>query len=754
MPSLAATATAAPPDEIHELDVAPSSADLSLEQADPGAPAEPRSWNGRIVAGRYKIERLIARGGMAVVHQAIELGLERRVALKVLAPPPEDDSENFRERFRLEARTLAAMNHPNIVTCYDFGELRDGSCYLAMELVSGPRLTDLTQAGPMNPLRTVRLMLQVCAALYYAHKQGVIHRDLKTSNLLITEDAEGTEVVKVVDFGLVKVQEFDQSLTRDGVVVGSPHCMSPEQIRGNQEVDCRTDIYALGVILFRCLTGIFPFHGANATATMIAHLEEPIPAFFRAAPGVVVAPELEFVVRRCLAKAPEERYPDVRSLAADLRSCIGDKPVNTLSIPANTRPGRPPSPARAPSGQLIDDCGPTLTPGPSILSVQAQVETPSQIQHANWWRRLMAYLQGRGGLPGTDESTMPTGQWPRGPTPVVVEPGSSAVARPIARPVEDDAPPTGIPFDTLPPWEGAEPLVDSDLGPTRTRLVDRLYVLREDAPSRNDWRFLDRVIQSCVSPKLDFPLFPDGALRLDRLLRSGDPPRAKVVEVIRQEPGLVQRVWREGRSVAAGGHGATSLDEAIIRIGQRRLWEIGMAASMNSAVFRVRQYQSKADQLRAVSIVAAEVSHVFHRNGDVYLPAMLHALGKLVVYRCGVGRGKDDTASPDFVSYVADRLYPSIGVLVAEAWELGPAVAAGIGFAPAPATAPPEFKDVARATRASSIAAHEAWAARQGRTYEGYGALRALGYPTDVAQRALRDADAAWGRVPDLPARS
>lgn len=279
---------------------------------------------GPVIAGRYRVERLIARGGMAAVFLAEQIALRRRVALKILHPPPDpEETGNYAKRFQLEAETLATLDHPNIVTLYDYGGAEDGRFYLAMEHIDGPRYTDLLANGVLETDRAIRLLLQVCAALRYAHKRGVIHRDLKPSNLLIRTDAEGQEQVKVVDFGLVKVTEIDQSLTREGLVLGSPHCMAPEQVRGSHDIDHRADIYAIGILLFRSLTGTYPFHGATSTATMVAHLNEPIPTFASAAPDVRVPARLEEVTRRCLAKRPQDRYADVKALMEDLAACIG-----------------------------------------------------------------------------------------------------------------------------------------------------------------------------------------------------------------------------------------------------------------------------------------------------------------------------------------------------------------------------------------------------------------------------------------------
>ncbi len=278
--------------------------------------------SGTVIAGRYAVERLIARGGMASVYLASQVGLDRAVAIKVLSPPPDADQEaSFEERFRLEASTLAALDHRNIVTVHDFGETSDGQYFIAMEFVDGPRLSDLLRGGPLDPDRAVRLMLQVCAALRYAHRKGVVHRDIKPSNLLIRKDDNGEDEIKVVDFGLVKLAEHEQTLTRAGLILGSPHCMAPEQIRG-LDVDHRADIYAVGVVLYRCLVGKYPFHGENSTATMIAHLNDPVPTFAQHASNRSYPPDLEDIVLRCLGKKPDERFDSTQSLMEELAACL------------------------------------------------------------------------------------------------------------------------------------------------------------------------------------------------------------------------------------------------------------------------------------------------------------------------------------------------------------------------------------------------------------------------------------------------
>ncbi|MCB9682043.1 MAG: serine/threonine protein kinase [Alphaproteobacteria bacterium] len=277
---------------------------------------------GRLVADRYAVRYTIARGGMGEVVLAQHVDLERFVALKILAPPRHSGSLDFEDRFRREARTLASFDHPHIVTLYDFGVLDDGRAFLAMEYIDGPRLTDLLRDGPMHPLRVGTLICQVGRALRYAHKRGVIHRDLKPSNILVRKTDNGEPHVKLVDFGIAKVERDPEHDTGHGVLLGSPHYMAPEQIDGIG-VDPRTDVYAVGVLMFRMLTGTYPFHGPTTMSVLMAHLDAPVPAFADAAPHVQVPADVEAVVRRCLAKRQDDRYANMDAMMADLAGAVG-----------------------------------------------------------------------------------------------------------------------------------------------------------------------------------------------------------------------------------------------------------------------------------------------------------------------------------------------------------------------------------------------------------------------------------------------
>jgi YVTN family beta-propeller protein len=268
---------------------------------------------GSELAG-YRIEALVGRGGMGVVFRAYDLALERPVALKILAPELAED-ERFRERFLRESRLAASIDHPNIVPVYDAGEVA-GELYIAMRYVEGSELKQLLAAGPQPKEQAVAIAGQIAAALDAAHARGLVHRDVKPSNALVTADGH----VYLADFGLTR-RLSDQADGFDaGLSLGTPAYVAPEQIEG-KEVDGRADQYSLGCLLHECLTGAPPFPRPSEAAVLYAHLEEPPPA----------SPGLESVMARALAKTPGDRYPTCSELVTDARSALG------IASPARNR---------------------------------------------------------------------------------------------------------------------------------------------------------------------------------------------------------------------------------------------------------------------------------------------------------------------------------------------------------------------------------------------------------------------------------
>ncbi len=304
------------------------------------AEALPGVHTERVLAGRYRLRRLIAKGGMAEVWEAEDDILGRRVAVKILHPHLAAD-ESFRERFRREAIAAARLAHPNVVATYDTGT-DEGITFIVMELVDGKTLRQiLNESGPMPPGRVVHIGAQVADALHYAHKAGVVHRDVKPANLLICPDGR----VKVADFGIAKAVEDAEpdrpspsdALTSTGSIVGTAQYLSPEQVDG-RTVDGRTDVYALGVVLYEMLCGRPPFSGDTDMAVALKHVTSTPLAPRQVRGGIPRA--LEEVVLRAMAKAPEARYQSAADLQTALLSVdLGADEATNVVAPTGYVPG-------------------------------------------------------------------------------------------------------------------------------------------------------------------------------------------------------------------------------------------------------------------------------------------------------------------------------------------------------------------------------------------------------------------------------
>ena len=259
--------------------------------------------------GGYRLESLLGRGGMGVVYRAHDLALDRDVALKLLAPHIADDVA-FRERFLTESRLAASLEHPNVIPIHDAGEI-EGQLYIAMRLVEGSDLKVVLRDGPLEPARAVRVLEQIAGALDAAHARGLVHRDVKPSNVLL----DGREHVYLADFGLSRHFGDGAGSLGPAKSLGTADYVAPEQIRG-EEVDGRADVYALGCLLYESLAGEPPFRRDSDAATLFAQLEEPPPTL----------PGLEEVLPRALAKEPAERYGTCGELIDDVRDTLGIEP--------------------------------------------------------------------------------------------------------------------------------------------------------------------------------------------------------------------------------------------------------------------------------------------------------------------------------------------------------------------------------------------------------------------------------------------
>jgi serine/threonine-protein kinase len=343
---------------------------------------------GRLVAGKYRVQRLIARGGMGRIYQAEQEPLGRVVALKVLDSRyvQSDQDPEFQKRFLLEASTCARLTHPNSVKVYDYGrleDLADETYFMVMEYIDGRTLRQaLADYGYFPSGRALRITREIARALREAHRQGIVHRDLKPSNVMLVPSDEG-ESVKVLDFGIVKIIRDDAGdLTVGGRFLGSPRYMSPEVIR-HASVDPRSDVYSLGVLLYEMLCGLPPFSAERGVQTMMMHLNDPVPAL-RARAGVDVPPTVEAIARRCLEKDPGARFPAVDDLIGAIDAAIRDLGLDTLPGPRPARPAGtlpPGGESSFPSGSSSFPASPSITGGTPMFW-QTQPPPPSAVPSA------------------------------------------------------------------------------------------------------------------------------------------------------------------------------------------------------------------------------------------------------------------------------------------------------------------------------------------------------------------------------------
>ncbi len=301
---------------------------------DPGGPADPLI--GVTVGGKYHVHQLLGRGGMGDVYKATHLTLDRPVVLKLLKKHFQSD-QSLVQRFHREARAASRLNHPNSITIIDFGQTEDGTLFMAMEYLAGRTLEQvIAEEHPLAEYRVVHIGAQILAALSEAHALGIIHRDLKPANVMIESRLDVSDFTKVLDFGIAKLNEPGTpgtGTTQVGMVCGTPGYMSPEQVRG-EKLDARSDLYAVGVIIYEMITGLLPFDSLTPMGLVTKHLvEDPTPISVRN-PRVSVSIRLETLIMRALARNREERFPSAGEMRAALLSCA----------PTSEMPGSAPAP--------------------------------------------------------------------------------------------------------------------------------------------------------------------------------------------------------------------------------------------------------------------------------------------------------------------------------------------------------------------------------------------------------------------------
>lgn len=273
---------------------------------------------GRLVAGKLAVYGVLGLGGFGAVYRAIQEPVGREVALKVVHARHADDPE-LRARFFREARLVARLQDPAVVTLHDYGEEPGLGLYMVFELVRGTTLHALMRSGPQPAERVVDLMLQLLRALHEAHSQGMVHRDLKPANVMVVTTPTGEEAVRLLDFGIAKVvskEDQEKSLeTQRGLVMGTPRYLSPEQARASEDIDLRSDLYSLSVIAYTMLAGTNPFRRESVIETIMAHCTTPPPPLD---PALGVSPALEAALLTGLEKDPADRYDSAETMAAAL----------------------------------------------------------------------------------------------------------------------------------------------------------------------------------------------------------------------------------------------------------------------------------------------------------------------------------------------------------------------------------------------------------------------------------------------------
>jgi serine/threonine protein kinase len=380
---------------------------------------------GQVIAGKYQVQGVLGEGGMGVVVSAWHLGLEQRVAIKLLLSHMRQSDSSALERFQREARAAARIQSEHVCRVLDTGHLEDGTPFLVMEYLEGADLSDeLVRRGRFDVLDAVRYVREACLALMQAHQAGVIHRDLKPANLYLVQRTDGTRLVKVLDFGVSKSISStgtpNLTLTKTSAMVGSPIYMSPEQLNSSKDVDGRTDIWALGVILYELMAGRTPFYGESIAQLVNAVLNtEPEPLSEQ---GVEVPAGLEQVIRKALSKARDQRYSSARELYNALSPFAGER-AGTIS---GVHSQRPPAATRSMSGSELP---PRPTPSAPTPQTEPAVSPATSRTRSVLMALLLIALAGIAAVLSRRGDREPDGQsHPAAPASVLAPPVPSPAA--------------------------------------------------------------------------------------------------------------------------------------------------------------------------------------------------------------------------------------------------------------------------------------------------------------------------------------
>lgn len=336
------------------------------------------------IADRYVVVERLASGGMGAIYRAVQLPVERSVALKVLHAEVERSSSG-RERFRREAKAISRLNHPNVITLHDFGFDDHNRPFMVMEYARGRSCAEWLYSGRVTTEQLVHVARQILSALADAHDTGLIHRDLKPDNVILTNAGADDHFVKLLDFGLVRLidRESMAALTRDDEVFGTPHYMAPEQSKPDRDVGAPCDVYAMGIMLYEFFCGEVPFHAPRPLQVLFKHLEEPLPEP-KPRPGIELPPPLRDVIVKATNKQPEDRYADARQMLAALEDAVEDLEPGTSTPIRRARKSPTPTPhltARSPAPETErngEDESSSAVPTLAMASIGDDTELPEE----------------------------------------------------------------------------------------------------------------------------------------------------------------------------------------------------------------------------------------------------------------------------------------------------------------------------------------------------------------------------------------
>jgi eukaryotic-like serine/threonine-protein kinase len=429
---------------------------------------------GQVLAGKYRMDERLNEGGMGAVYRGTHVLMDKTVAVKVLRPALAAD-EKIVARFSREARAASRISHPHAVSVTDFGESAEGVVFLVMEYLDGKTLKEIIkEEGPMALPRVVEIIRQVGGALDAAHEQGVVHRDLKSENIMLLNSG-GPNYAKVLDFGIAKIIEptgtYDPGLTAPDLVIGTPQYMSPEQCSQASEIDARADLYSLGVIIYEMLVGHVPFTGQSPTAIMMKHLQDEPPSVLQERPDL--PPGVAPVLQRAMAKRPEDRYQHVGDLVEELTIAAGMETAAVPPRPTTSGSNRIVVPTHSTTGRATTELDEETMVRPRVAQRPVanaaprtnEMYAPSPVGNLNLWKILIPSLAGlllvfavvyvftRGSEPANNNQSRPG---------MVADPNSRAVepSPPATGTSERDIPSGGV---TANPVTNASPNANANL---------------------------------------------------------------------------------------------------------------------------------------------------------------------------------------------------------------------------------------------------------------------------------------------------